>query len=189
MSLYDTLNSISLYEILAATGALCEIVGFVWVVAEVSRTLSEDYGEAGVFRRMGQRVQIGLRYVFEGPPDSVPQAPGPSFSASLGVGVSLTSEIARQPETAIQRLTRELNELRADVEQQKAAVAERFSGVDQRISGVEQNLRETSESLSSRADAIEQHLRAIHATSLRKEKGGARLFIRGAVLTLIAALI
>jgi hypothetical protein len=189
VSLYDTLNSISLYEILAATGALCEIAGFVWVVAEVSRTLSEDYGEAGVFRRIGRRIKIGLRYVFEEPPKRVSFSSSMAGTATLSSGASLEVSARRKNETEIQRLTRELAELRADVEQQKKAVQNQFAGVDQRITDVQQSIRETAESLSQRAYAIEQHLRAIHATSLRKEKGGARLFILGAVLTLIAALI
>jgi hypothetical protein len=185
---YETLSHVSAYEILAGLGALFELVGFVWVVAGVSRSLSEDYGEAGVFRRVGRGIAVWLRYVFEEPREVV------SLSATVSGGGTVRISgsarvVAHGPETDIQRLQRELEELRADVERQREAVEQRLSAVDQRFSTVEASMRESTEQLLARAEQIENRLREIHRTGLRKEKGGALVFGFGAILTLVAALI
>ena len=45
MGVYETLSNISAYEILAATGAFCELAGFLWVITGVSQALSAEYEE------------------------------------------------------------------------------------------------------------------------------------------------
>jgi chromosome segregation ATPase len=97
--------------------------------------------------------------------------------------------VSKSPESDVERLARELGELRTDVEEHKKAVEAQFTQVGERFSTVEHSLQQTSEQLSNRADEIDQRLRDIHMTSLRKEKGGAAVFMFGALLTLIAALI
>jgi hypothetical protein len=187
MGVYETLSHVSAYEILAGLGALFELVGFVWVVAGVSRSLSEDYGEAGVFRRIGRGIVVWLKYVFEEPRKVFEE----SVTVSAGGTIHATGSaraVAHGLETDIERLQRELRELRADVERQRERVEQRFSAVDQRVSAVEASVRESTEQLLARAEQIENRLREIHRTGLRKEKGGALVFGLGALLTLVAAL-
>jgi hypothetical protein len=186
---YNTLSHISPYEILAALGALFELVGFVWVVAGVSRALSEEYDKPGFFRRLWRGAVVWLKYVFEEPPKTASVSVSVSGGGrATATGGAVETHI-RGDETDVERLDRELGELRAEVERQREAAERRFMEVGERFSAVEQSMREANEQLSQRADEIERHLREIHAGSLRKEKGGALVFMLGTVLTLIAVLI
>jgi hypothetical protein len=49
--------------------------------------------------------------------------------------------------------------------------------------------RDTSEQLATRVDEIDGRLRKIHTSSLRKEEGGALLFMLGTLFTLAAVVI
>jgi hypothetical protein len=59
VSVYETLNHISAYEILAALGAFFELVGFVWVIAGVSYALSEEYDKPGIFAASVEGLACG----------------------------------------------------------------------------------------------------------------------------------
>jgi hypothetical protein len=186
---YETLSHISAYEILAGLGAFFELVGFVWVVAGVSRALSEDYGELGFLRRLGRGIGVWLRYLFEEPPKVASGSASVSAGATINVKGDLSAVVTRADETDIQRLDRELGELRSQMDKHKEEVALRFTGVEERFTEVEKRVRETHEELSRRVDELSERLRQIHRAGLRKEKGGALVFMLGAVLSLIAALI
>jgi hypothetical protein len=178
MGTYETLSHISAYEILAAFGAFCELAGFLWVVAGVSQALSEQYDEHDWPHRLWFGIRHVLSYVFEEAPKPVSLAG--SFSATSGATATVTGR--KIPESDIEKLGRELRELRSEVEQNKRVADERFAAV-------ETSHRVLSETLNQRTDALEQRLTEIHRSSLRKEKGGALLFMFGTLLTLVAVLI
>ncbi len=189
MGAYETLNHISAYEILAASGALCELVGFLWIIAGVSQALSEDYEDHDLPHRIWFGIKHVVSYVFEEPPKRQVVSHNVSISAGATASATVSAVVRKDSESDIERLERELRELRAEVAEHKSVVEARFSGVEQRFSGVEQSIRAASDALEQRAAEIEQRLNEIHVTGLRKEKGGALLFLLGALLTLAAALI
>jgi hypothetical protein len=159
-------------------GATCELVGFLLVMSGVSRALSEEYEEHGVFRRLWFGVKFLWKYVFEEPPPPV-QIRG-SASGSIGLSGALTAH--KTPESDLERVERELHKLRNDLDKHREAVEQRFSTVEQR-------LQETTENLGARAEAIESRLDKIRRSSLHHEKNGARLFLFGALLTLISVFV
>jgi hypothetical protein len=176
--MYNTISHVSAYELLAALGALCELVGFVWIVAGVSQTLATDYGEADLPHRIWGALTAAFRYVFEEPPKVV-QASGAIRST---IGLSGRLEARKVPENDIERLEQQIDTLRKEAENLRQSVDERFSQVQNRHDDLASRFDE-------RTGVIEDHLLAIHTSSLRKEKTGALIFMLGALLTLIAALI
>jgi hypothetical protein len=166
------------HRVLAASGAACELVGFLLVMSGVSRALSEEYEEHGVFRRLWFGIKYLWQYVFEEPPKPIIHEG--AASGSMHLSGSATGR--KSPESDLERVERELRELRNDLDKHKEAVEQRFSTVEQR-------LQEATDSLAARATAIESRLDKIRRSSLHHEKNGARVFLFGAFLTLIAVFV
>lgn len=161
-------------QILAVLGAVFELIGFSWVIADASAALSHEYGEHGPFRRVWYWVRYWI-----GPPGRSSSVSA-ATSASFGMSGRLTA--TKAGETDIERLDRELGELRTDLEEHKTQTEQRMSDIDNR-------LRETAERLTERADEIEKRMSESRRTALRRERRGARVFMFGILLTLISALI
>lgn len=88
---------------------------------------------------------------------SFQRQPGYPVAAGYALQVKPLSSHIRAHESDIERLARELTELKAEVERQKEAVERRFTQVGERVGQVERNLQEASEQLSQRAGEIEPH--------------------------------
>jgi hypothetical protein len=161
-------------HVLAVLGAGFEIVGFSWVIADASAALYREFGEPGPFRR----VWLWLEYWLGAPAHYVDVSGG----GGTRVSGSAQETFTREGETDIERLGRELDELRTDLAAHKRATDQRFSDLEQRLSASEQRL-------SERADQIEEQLRQVRRGTLRRERRGARLFMVGIVLTLASALV
>src|SRR5450759_4105477 len=144
-------------RILAVLGAAFELVGFSWVIADASAALSREYGEHGPFRRAWYWLRFWL-----GPPGEPINLSG-SGGARFGGSARLT--VTREGETDVERLDRELGELRTDLEEHKKAT-------EQRLSGIEERLREATQRLTERADKIEHRLSSMRRSGLRQERRG-----------------
>jgi hypothetical protein len=164
-------------RILAGLGAAFELVGFSWVIADASAALSREYGEYGE-HGLFRRIVFWLRY-WLGPPGQALQV---SASDNISISGRASATVTTSDETDIERLNRELGELRRDLDQHKQATAQRFSNVEARMT-------ETERRLTERADEIEQRVSELRRTSLRRERRGAQLFMFGIVLTLASALL
>lgn len=158
----------TLRVVLTVAGALCEIVGLTWLVAEAARARSDEFGERGIFRR----IWFWLVYWF-----SPPSKPAKlTVGASLESAASVNAVVIKGAETETERLRRELDELRDRVARHEDRVVERFAAIEARI-------EQTAATLGQRLGDLEAYQRERRRAGLRREIRGARLFILGAILS------
>jgi hypothetical protein len=162
------------HVVLTVTGATCEIVGLTWLVADASRARSKEFGEHGVLRRVWNWFAYWL-----GPPS---QPIVKNIDAAVELSASLGLAVASGQETELERIQRELNDLRERVSRHEEDVGRRFADLEARTSAAAANLQ-------TRINELEARAREERRTSLRTEMRGARLFILGAILSAIANLI
>jgi hypothetical protein len=159
--------------ILIVAGAICEILGLLWLAANVSRE-RVGLGDAGFLRR----IWIWLTY-WLGP---MPESQDISITAASAVSVSGSVSVARLNETEIERVQREVRELRERLD--------RFqTQVQGRLAAVEQSLHEKHELLTARVSEIETSLREARRADLRQTRWAGRLFALGAALSATGSLI
>jgi chromosome segregation ATPase len=82
----------------------------------------------------------------------------------------------------MQRLRREVDDLRERLPRLEQQVGRRFSEVEERI-------QRSAGEMGERIEQVEAQQRALRRASLRQEVRGARLFILGAVLSAVANLV
>jgi hypothetical protein len=161
--------------LLTVAGAAFEIVGLTWLVAEASRARSAEFGERGIFRR----IWAWLAYWFGSPGQTVHVG---SAHATAGGSLAVTGSLIRADETELERLGRELGELRDRVARHEEDAARRFAHI-------QGELRQTAQDLGARVDTIEVRHRELRRAAQRKDIRGAYLFMLGAVLNAIANLV
>ncbi len=123
------------HVLLTVVGTLCEVVGLTWIVVEASRARAAEFGERGLFRRTYDWFAYWL-----GPPSKVV-----NMSATVSGGGAIATGhavVVRANETEVERLSRELAELRGRVERREQATSERFAALSERINRVESEMRE-----------------------------------------------
>jgi hypothetical protein len=159
------------HVLLTLAGAGFEVAGLTWLVADASRARSAEFGEHGFLRRIWYWFAFWL-----GPPEQPVH-----LTMTAGGTVTATGTLtARQTnETEIERLQREVEELRDRVERYEGQTAQRFSALDESI-------RRAAEDLGGRLEDISVRQRELHRTALRRDVRGGRLFILGALLSAIA---
>jgi hypothetical protein len=163
------------HVLLTVAGTGCEVVGLTWIVFDVSRARAAEFGERGVFRRIYDWFAYWL-----GPPTqtvsaSVRLSGGGSMAMAGGGTVTVN-------ESDLERLSRELAELRARVERGEQVTSTRFAELAERINAVESEMRE-------RVEELHQRERELRRSGLTLQKRGAQLFIFGALLSGAANLV
>ena len=158
--------------ILIILGAVCQILGLWWLAVNVSRERVE-LGEAGFVQRIWESLKLLL-----GP------MPKPvSVTAVDHVdAVSGSAHASGYTETEMERVQREVRELR-----------ERLDGfqiqIQARVAAVEQTLDEKHDLLAARVTEIETRLREARRAELRQNRWAGRLFAVGAALSAAGALV
>jgi hypothetical protein len=85
-------------------------------------------------------------------------------------------------ETDVERLQREIDALRAEMERLHQHYEQKFENADRRVS-------ELHAGTNQRIERLEQERKESRRIALRREMRGAKLFMAGAVLTTIAAVL
>jgi nucleotide-binding universal stress UspA family protein len=165
----------TLHVVFTVAGAGCEIAGLAWLVANASRARSEEFGEHGPFRRMWD----WLAYWFGPPPEPVELRLGAAVVTSSASATITTGEAS---ETEIERLQRELEQLRERLERHEEHTTQRFSTLDDTI-------RQHATDLAERIDQVAVQQRELHHTALRRDIRAGALFIFGALLSAVANLV
>jgi hypothetical protein len=163
------------HALLTIFGAACEIVGLSWIVVEAARARSAEYGEHGLFRRIFDWFAFWL-----GPPGG--SVTVQAMSGTATASGSMSGVVMKANESDVERIDRELRELRERVAQQEKRVSELFTRVEGQLVNV-------SKELGGRIAEVEARHRELRRSALRAEVRGARLFILGAVLSAIANLV
>jgi hypothetical protein len=162
--------------LLTVAGTLCEVVGLTWIVVEASRARAVEFGERGLFRRIYNWFAYWL-----GPPTEAANVVGVAAGTARATASASGANVLVN-ESDIDRLSRELAELRARVERSEQAASERFAALTERINTVESEMRE-------RLTQLHQRHRELRRSALAREKRGAQLFIFGAILSGAANLV
>lgn len=162
------------HVVLTAAGLGFEIFGLSLIVADATRVRREEFGEVGIIRRMYRWFAYWL-----GHPDEAPQLHpvGTSLEQSWAIAVA-----PREGETDIDRLTRELDDVRRRVLRHEESTRERFAAVDEAVAQV-------AEGLSSQLTDLEERRRHELRSTVVREIRGARLFFLGAALSAAANLV
>ncbi|MEA2199441.1 MAG: hypothetical protein QOI89_37 [Solirubrobacteraceae bacterium] len=154
--------------LLALLGAGFQIASFTWALVDASRARGREFGEYGLPRRVWNWLAFWL-----GPPPEVR-----SVSASVSGGVRMTGSVTavKSPESDVERLGRELAQLRTAFERHQ-------QNVDERLASVQGDVDRLSEDVSGRIAEIEDRERDRRRGFLRREQRAAQLFIVGLLLT------
>jgi hypothetical protein len=159
------------HAVLTVAGAACEIVGLTWIVADAARARRSEFNEYGPLRRVWNWFKYWL-----GAPEQVIAKSGAVHLSARG---GATAKGIRAGETELERVQRELTELRDYVEQYEVQVAERFGALDARVSLL-------GDDLTTRIEDVKKRSEERRRADLLGEIRGARLFILGAILSAIA---
>ena len=159
--------------ILIVVGAICEILGLLWLAANVSRERVE-LGDAGFLRRIWRWIAYWL-----GP---MPESRDVTITAPSAIGFSTSLGAVRLNETEMERVQREVRELREYLEGFETQI-------QGRLAAVEQSLHEKHELLAARVIEIETRLREARRADLRQNRWAGRLFALGAVLSATGSLV
>lgn len=162
--------------VLTILGGVCEVVGFSWTIAEASTACSREYGELGFFRR----VFAWAAYWFGSPGEPKPLQASIGFGFGLHAGAPTISTFSG--ETDVERLQREIDGLRAEMERLHQHYEQKFENADRRVS-------ELHAGTNQRIERLDQERKESRRIVLRREMRGAKLFMAGAVLTTIAAVL
>jgi hypothetical protein len=133
--------------LLTLLGVGFEVVGLSWLVANASRERGDEFGEYGVLRR----IRNWLVYWLGPAPEPVTLNVSAAGSASATGHLSLRTS----NETEIERLQRELQELRDRVQRHETQTA-------QHLSAVEENIQRTGAGLTERIEQIAGRQRELH---------------------------
>jgi hypothetical protein len=117
--------------ILIVAGAVCEMLGLLWLAANTSRERIA-LGEGGPFHKFWRWLAYWL-----GP---VPEPVELHLAVAGGVSATGSLAIATLNETELQRVQRELNELRERLERLEAATHTRLSAVEQSLNEMAQQV-------------------------------------------------
>ena len=170
----DGVTHHTLHVVLTIAGAACEIVGLSWLVANASRERGAKYGEYGVFHRIWNWLVFWLSPPSEPVNLEVRAASSASASGQLSV--------RKGNETEIERLAREVKELRERTERQEAQTSQRFASLEQSIQDMGNDLR-------GRIGEVAKQQLQLHRSALRSDVRAGRVFILGAILSMVANLI
>jgi hypothetical protein len=162
------------HSVLTVTGAGFEIVGLSWLVVNASRARSAEFGEHGLLRR----IWNWFAYWLGAPPQPVRMEGALTSKATL----SGEGKVISATETQLERLARELRELRQHVERNEREWNDRLAGVEQRS-------REAVDGIRTELRAFEERQAEVRRTALRGDVFAARLFILGAILSAVANLV
>lgn len=160
----------------AVGGGVLQIGGFVAVIMASTAELVRDYKDSGFFMRQVLRLRDFVVYWFGTlPPPIIASDSAHGSVRFTGSGTGRTS-----PESTLERVERELRELRSEFERFKEDASGRFSTIEQSLAAVEQQVVE-------RMDQLQQRLDAIRHGALKKERRGAWAFVIGTALVLVSA--
>jgi hypothetical protein len=161
----------TLTRLLAILGAVLQLVGFAGAVLSASTARYEEYGDAGFLRRGWVRF---VRW-FGPPPEPVYLEA--SSSASAGMTGDLT--VGKPLESDIERLDRELRELRGAFERHRDETTTR-------LMGLQADLREHADESARRFQEIQERQDRIHLRGLQREVRASLLFLAGTALTILS---
>jgi hypothetical protein len=162
------------HVLLTVAGATFQIVGLSWLVANASRERGAAYGDYGVFRRVWNWFAFWL-----GRPPEQHEVQLTGLMAASGSAAEAT---LRAGEPEMERLQRELSELRARVEASEARTVERFAAV-------QESIQRNAGQLQARIDEVATRQQDLHRGALRKDVLAGRLFIAGAILSAVGSLV
>jgi hypothetical protein len=156
---------------LGITGGILEVAGLTHAIHVAARERRQRFGILSWPRALVAWVRFWL-----GPPASpvIVQAGGGSARASGGGSVSVIGQ-----ETDIERLTREVRELRARQTAHDRAVADHLDETNRRVNDIAADL---DQQVSKIVTDDQRDRRA----ALRREILGARVFMVGAILSALA---
>jgi hypothetical protein len=152
-----------------------QVAGFVWVIMDTSATLSQEHDRPGIVRRAWR----WLVYWLSPPGDTYHDVMSGQvhFGGSLRVQVTASSE-----ETDLDRLQREVHELREAFQQHQNDVGQRFVAAETRVS-------ELRADTDARITELGKSQTERDRVGLLRDLRGAYLFMLGAIVTTIAAVL
>ncbi len=162
----------------ALGGSLLQIGGFLAVVMAATFELATEYGDYGPLGKLWLRIKGTWLYWLGTLPTPV-QLSG-TMSASVGTRASLT--MRKSPESEVERIDRELGELRTRVEHFQEDAEKRFGNIEQSITSLQEHV-------ADRTDELQKRLDDIRRGTLRKERRGAWAFVLGTALVLVGAFV
>jgi hypothetical protein len=169
-------EQISLAEGLALGGALLQLTGFLVLSSSVVRALDVEYNDRVLMRQI-KRALLGL---FSKAATALEQQQVQQVPAGLGLSSSLRAK--KTPESPIEKLERELAELRDTVDKETAANAEHFTVLEAHVEA-------TRQALVSSGKKVADRLESIRSSTLHQELRGARIFILGTLLIIASVVV
>lgn len=160
---------------LAVLGAILQLVGFALAVLVASAARYSEYGDAGLLRRGWLRVRA-----YWHKPSPVPLST--SMTATGSLSGNLTVSVPPGTETDIERLNREVRELRATQERYQ-------SETTTKLVEMQTDCRLRADESANRIRELQDHQDNRRRQDLRREVRASLLFLVGTLLTIAAYLV